>query len=175
MAKAAKLKASLKRLYIGGQSEKVNCNLFNFVSTPWADLYVAIATIKPEKLKEEDFAADDELNFLMFMVHSLSKSYVVYESMDSIRANLEWSSWYLSKILETYESKYCWLQKLFSDLTRGLDQVENKMRELVWPLTRIKNAPDVIASIQRQYGGDFLGVNIGGLLQSLVTNVLINS
>jgi len=75
-----------------------------------------------------------------------------------------WSSWYLSKLFEKYEYGFCCLQRIFSDITKSLSKIETNIRELVWPLTRIKTAPDVIAMIQRQYGGDFLGVNIGGLV-----------
>jgi len=166
VAKTLELKATVKRLYMGGQNEQVNDNMFNFISTPWTNLYVpnTIATLKPEKLVRKDFATDDKLNFLMFLVHSLGKFYVIYESMESICANLEWSSWYLRRIFETYESGFCWLQRIFLDITKNLDKIENEMRELVWPLTRIKTAPDAIALIERQYAGDFLGVNIGGFI-----------
>lgn len=165
-ANKLKLQKAESTLYVGGRNAPINDNMFNFISTPWNKLYVpnTIATLKPEKLAVKNYQADDELNFLMFMMHSIGKFYVIYESIESACTNLEWSSWYLSRLFEKYESKFCFLQRNFSDIAKGLSKIENKIRELIWPLTRIKTAPDVIAIIQRQYGGDFLGVNFGGFV-----------
>jgi hypothetical protein len=101
------------------------------------------------------------------MVHSIGKFYVIYESIGKICANLEWSSWYLSRLFTKYESQFCWIQRIFSDKTKSLSEIENEIRELVFPLTRIETAPDAITLIEEQYGEDIYGINYRSFVQTV--------
>ncbi len=168
-AEGLDLRETRKGLYIGGESIPVKENMFNFLPYPWSDLYIpnTIAVVKPEKLPLEYYRTDDYLNYLITMIHSIGKFYVIYESIGKICANLEWSSWYLSRLFTKYESQFCWIQRIFSDKTKSLSEIENEIREQVFPLTRIETAPDAITLIEEQYGEDIFDVNYRSFIETV--------
>jgi len=156
-------------LYIGGEKTSIKYNMFNFISGPWREIFISnpIATLKPENLIEQGYHDTvDELGFLLSMIHSIGKFYVISESIKYIRANLEWSSWYLDDLFERYESKFCWVQRIFSNLEKGVYKVEKDIKSQVLPLSRIVTSPESVTLIERVYGADFLPY-IGNFLSLL--------
>jgi hypothetical protein len=159
IVKEYKLEQIEEGLFSGGEGSPIRYNMFNFISSPWRQIFLSnpIASLAPEKLSKEGYYKTmDELSFLLSMIHALGKFYVISESIKSIGANLEWSSWYLDDLFENYESKFCWFQRNFSNIEKGLHKVQKEIKSEVLPLSRLVTSPESINLIERVYGVEYV-------------------
>jgi hypothetical protein len=148
-------------LCIGGEKTPtdIQYNIFNFIRHPWRDIFISgpIVTLKPEILRSQGYHSTiDELSFLLSMIHSIGKFYVISESIKGVLANLEWLSWYSDELFEEFESSFCWVQRNLTNIEKHLHKIEKEIKSEVTPLSRIATSPESVALIQQVYGVEYL-------------------
>jgi hypothetical protein len=159
-----------KDLYVRPKedSDSIIHRVFNFRSSQWpvVDLYNPIVTLKPELA---DYKTIDEFSFLLTMIHSLGKFYSIFRSTKNISALLEWSSWYVSDLLEKYEKKFCWVQRTFLDIEKELFKFERESRKKISFWSRMSSSFDSVLNVYREYGEDFLQIE-WGVFKTILTH-----
>jgi len=162
IAENYQLKEVVEGLYIGGENtpRNVRCNIFfKFIQYPWRDILILgpVATLKPEILQSQGHhKVIDELSFLLSMIHSIGKSYVISQSIRLVSARLEWLSLYLDELFEEFESNFCWIKRNFTNLEKHLREIEKDIKSQIIPISRIATSPESVNLIQEVYGEDYI-------------------
>jgi len=144
-----------KGLYIGKENMPHTYCMFNFIHSPWNEIFISnpVVTVKPELLEVPIW---HELGFLISLVHSIGKAYAISESIKLVLAILEWSSWYLDDIFKNFESSFCWVQRNFTCLEKNLYEKERELKSRIVSLSRITTSPESVDIIQKVYGTEYL-------------------
>lgn len=145
-------------LFVGSENKTISQNMFNFLWEPWNKVCIfnPIVTLKPEVLVNEDIhKTETELSFLISLIHSISTSYVIVKSIEGVCANLEWSSWYVDELFQTFEKSFCWLQRNFTSIENDYFKIERRIKRNVTPTARWSTSPTYMRLVEQQYGEPF--------------------
>jgi hypothetical protein len=154
LAGELKLRKVTNALYMGNEKTTVGCNIFNFIPRkPWHKVFVLepVVTLKPDKI-EADYKTEDELGYLLALVHSLGKFYVISESIRGFCAALEWRSWFIEDLWLEYEKGLNWREKRFSYLEEDIHRIKVDLYQTIYPLVRLISSPGIQHLIASQYG-----------------------
>lgn len=112
-----------------------------------------VVTLKPDKIGA-DYKTKDELGYLIALVHSLGKFYVISRSVHSFCAAIEWRSWFIEDLWREYEKQLSWWKRNFSYLEDNLYEIGVEIHETVYPLVRLISSPRVQLWMAREYGAE---------------------
>lgn len=151
-SEALKLKKITDALYIGDDKTTIRYNVFNFLPRGlWSKIFISgpIVTLKTELL---EYPTNDELGYLIALIHSLGRFYIISESIRGFCAAVELTSWSIDDLCFEYRKKLRWLRRNFSQLDKDFHEIKKEIKEIVFPFIRLTSSPQVQKWMALEYG-----------------------
>jgi len=157
IVKEQDMKQITPELFIGDDNHD---NIFSFLGDLWRELYLPnlIVCVDPREMKE--YKSREQLGYALSLVHSLSKSYVIIDSLTDVIGSLEYQSWFIEEIRMNFENDFNRVSRLLRNLSSSVIREKERMMRPVRTMISFSQNKEISQIIFDLWGAsnlDFIG------------------
>lgn len=114
--------------------------IFYFDVAPWQAIFLQnpIICLHPQKM--QNYKSRDELGIVLALIHSLSRSYIIVNSLVGVIFSLEYESWFIEEIRENFEKQFNIVSRFSKNFaTKIMKKREDVKRPIRYLLTFVSD------------------------------------